>query len=104
METYSSSVAPVFVGGLVGHFFPSEPGRVVGGCVGVVRLSQPERRHVGGCVGHVCEAAARRFVGGCVGAISLGVSHAQAAVHATTRVHRETRPVWGEEPIADAAL
>jgi hypothetical protein len=104
METYSSSVAPVFVGGLVGHIFPAEPGRAVGGCVGVVRLSHPERRHVGGCVGYVYEPAIRRFVGGCVGAISLRAPLAHPAVDAGKRSHRETWPAWREDPVAEAAV
>lgn len=104
METYSSSAAPVFVDGLVGHIFPSEHGRVVGGWVGVVRLSQAERSHVGGCVGHVYEPGARRFVGGCVGVIPPSASNAQSAHRAASHSHRETRTAWGEEAIAEAAL
>ena len=104
METYSSSLAPVFVGGLVGHTFSAEPGRAVGGCVGAVELSHPERRHVGGCVGHVYEPAIRRFVGGCVGAISLRASHTHGAIDAAKRSHRKTRHVWGDEPIAEAMV
>ncbi len=104
METNSLLLAPVFVGGLVGHIYPAEPGRVVGGCVGVVRLSQAEARYVGGCVGQVCEPAARRFVGGCVGAISLRASTALPAARATKHSRRETRTAWGEEAIAEAAL
>jgi hypothetical protein len=104
METYSSSVAPVFVGGLVGHIFPPEPGRVVGGCVGIVRISLGDGRHVGGCVGHVCEVADRRFVGGCVGAISLHTPKAQPAGRVTKQSRRETPTVWGEEAIAVSAV
>ena len=103
METNSSSVAPVFVGGLVGHVFPSGPGRVVGGCVGVVWLSDAERRHVGGCVGHVHERAARRFVGGCVGAISLLASNPPSTGDAAKQSHRETGTARGDEAIAEAA-
>jgi hypothetical protein len=104
METNSSSVAPVFVGGLVGHIFPPEPGRVVGGCVGIVRISPGGRRHVGGCVGHVSEVADRRFVGGCVGAISLRTPKAQPAGRVTKQPRRETRTVWGEEAIAESPV
>lgn len=104
METNSSSVALVFAGGLVGQIFPSERGRVVGGCVGVVGLSQAERRAVGGCAGHAHEAAARRFVGGCVGGISLHGSSAQPTARATQPSHREIRTAWGEEVLAEAAL
>jgi hypothetical protein len=102
METYSSSAAPAFVGGLAGHIFPPGPGRVVGGCVGVVRVSQAELRHVGGCVGHICQPADRRYVGGCVGSVALRARNADKVSRVKKPSRPETRTVWGEGAIAES--
>jgi hypothetical protein len=104
METYLSSAAPIFVGGLAGHIFPPEPGRVVGGCVGIVRVSQGELRHVGGCVGHVCQPADRRYVGGCAGSIALHARSAETVSRATRPPRPEPRTVWGEGAIAESVV
>jgi len=75
MEAYSSSIhiAPVAVGGLVGHITSPGDGRFVGGCTGVARLDGARLRYVGGLVGHPSQPGVQRLVGGCVG--SVGPAH-----------------------------
>lgn len=104
MEAYSSSVdmLPVVVGGVVGRILPPGDGRLVGGCVGFVRVNGAEHRYAGGCVGHVVQFAPGRFVGGCVGVVGLDTHRAQVDGRLHKRAHREGPVRWGEEALEAA--
>lgn len=101
MEANLSLAVRIFVGGLVGHIFSPDRGRLVGGCVGAVPHNEAERRQVGGCVACVYEPGVRRFVGGCIGAIPVGASPTRAAGRPAARPRREARATWGEAVVAE---
>lgn len=106
MEAYPSSVLvlPIDVGGVVGRITAPGAGRFIGGCAGWIRLSQAQLRPVGGCVGQVSQPGPRRFVGGCAGVVQATTSHAQRSGRLSTRAHRESRILWGEEALGEVGL